>query len=86
MTLEAMRRSVESIAHRNINILVGMVLGGVARYHDLAFRYHEVHRHVIQFALAMVPTVRLDDDMAAGDLGVKVLQRRGAVLNPRFDR
>jgi hypothetical protein len=40
---------------------------------------------VVELALMVVPMMRLDDDVAAGDLWVKALQRRGAVANPHFD-
>jgi len=85
VVLEAARSGVERIAHRNIDILVGMVLGRVALHDDLAFRYHEMHGHVIKPALAMVPMVLLDDDMAAGDPRVKELQRLDVLANPRLD-
>jgi hypothetical protein len=76
---------IESIAHGDIDVLTGMVLGWVARHRNLAFRQYEVNGDMVELALPAVAVVGLDHDMAAGDPGMKPLQRCGAVPDPRFD-
>ena len=60
--LQTTRRGVECVAHRNIDILVGVVFGGITRDHDLAFRHHQMKGHVIELALSVMAVVCLDDD------------------------
>lgn len=55
--------------HRDIDILMRMVLAGVARHRNLAFRQHEMNGDVVKLALAVAPVTRLDHDVAGGDPG-----------------
>src|SRR5512133_3860324 len=60
-----------------------MVLCGVTLHDDLALGHDEVNGYVSAFTA--MPMVGFDHQMTAGDLGIKSLQRRGALANARFD-
>jgi hypothetical protein len=51
--LEAALHRIESVAHRDKHILMCVVLGGVARHRNLAFRQHEVNADVVELSLAV---------------------------------
>jgi hypothetical protein len=37
-----------------MDILVGVVFGGITRDHDLAFRHHRMNDHVIELTLSVM--------------------------------
>jgi hypothetical protein len=79
LVLQAPRGGIEGIADRDVNILMRMVLGRIARHHDLAFRHDQVNSHVVNVALTMVAVLRFDHDMTAGDLRMEPFKGRGAI-------
>lgn len=61
-------RSIEGIAHRDVDILMGMVLPGVAADDELSAGDPDVDDDVVELALPMVLMGRFNGDTAADDV------------------
>jgi hypothetical protein len=85
MVLELTPYGVETIADRNVDVLVGVVLGRISLHDDLPARHLEVDPDVIEIA-ATAPLGCLDDDATAHDTAEELLELAGALADLRLDR
>jgi hypothetical protein len=86
MGLQAALGGVEGVAHRDVDVLVGMVHRPLVADHDLAPRRREAQLHAVEAPLAAAPVRGLDDDLAAGDPAVEALEPRHVLADARLQR
>jgi hypothetical protein len=72
--LEATLQRGERIANRDIDVFVCVVLGRFAPGDQLTAGKTKVDTHVIQVSLAVPPLAPFDQDPAAHDIGIELLQ------------
>jgi hypothetical protein len=77
---------VESVADRDMNILMGVVPLGIAPDDDLAPRNLEVDSHPEQITLLVTGVPALDDDTAGDDPIAKAFEFLGALMYSCRDR
>lgn len=65
--------SIETVADRDENVLMGMILLPFAPDDNLALGYHDVDADMVSGPLATVPMGRLDNDLAGGNPFVETL-------------
>ena len=83
--LEQPPRGVEGIANGDIDILMGLVLRpGAADVHVLP-RHAEIDPHSVELAFVLMAMRRLDDDVAADDTPVELLELGDLLANARLD-
>jgi hypothetical protein len=66
--LQLAAHGVEGIAERDIDINVGVVLGGLARRNQGLIGHRDINAHAVMIAVLMVLMGLLDSDPAACDL------------------
>jgi len=84
IVFELSAHGIEAIAHRDINVFMGVVLGWIALHHDLPARNVQIDANVIQPALVMTPARRLNHDATARDAIIELLELRDPLADFRF--
>ena len=84
--LEPSRERVEGIAHGDFDVLVRVVLRGVAVHRDLAAGNLEVDADLVELALAVMPVRRAHHDAAAHDAAVEAFEPFGKLADTRPHR
>src|SRR5512143_943334 len=82
IVLELAPHGVEAVAHRDVDVLVGMVLGRIALHHDFLAGDLEVDPDVKEIAMP-APVRRFDNDAAAHDAIEELLELPGALADFR---
>src|SRR6185312_7251835 len=80
------RRRVERIAHRDQNVLMGVMFRGIAFDDNLAVRNRQRHAQMIELALPMLPRARFDGDAARHDPRKEFFQLGDALADMTLDR
>jgi hypothetical protein len=76
---------IECIADRNVHVFVGMVLGGIAGYDDVAPRDMHVDGHAEQLALPVMLVRGIHGYAATDDAICEFLELRSALEDRGFD-
>src|SRR5665213_654396 len=77
---------VEGVAHRDINILVGVMLVRVPLRDDLLAGHRQLDAQIIELALLVRAAGRFHDDFARHDIGKVFVQRLRALADLGLDR
>jgi hypothetical protein len=86
MLLELATNRIEAITHGYVDVLMGVMLGRVAPYHDFSAGHPEIGADVIEAAVAMTATGRFNDDATARNAAIESLELTDAFTHLGFDR
>ena len=75
----------EGVAKRDVNVLVGVVLGSLMTHHDLVTPYRDVDMNAVEPAVMGMPVRRLDHHVAVDNRIVEFFQLGGTLLHPPLD-
>jgi hypothetical protein len=85
MVFKLAPRSVEGIADSHIDVLMGVVRGGIAPDHHFSARNRQIDTNMIEFAFVVMCVWRFDNYSAAGDAAVKLLKSSGSLADALFN-